>query len=129
MNKGLITSAFVFVLLAVIYVGSYLSLREVKTFERQGYWIIYLYGDSFVRQYAIDDQAKLLFKRAIDSGDKSFFAGKEGDTGQDWFCVYRKPDTRYYRLFRTIEEIENFIRTTSPNDESGPDRKARPNSL
>ncbi len=129
MNKGLIISASIFILLSGIYIGSYLSLREVKIFDRQGYWIIYFYGDAFVRQYAVDDQAQQLFKKAVKSGDRSFFRGNEGATGQDWFCVYRKPDTKLYRLYRLIEEIENCFRARKRSESVNPDSRERANSI
>jgi len=109
-NKFLKISIVVVCIILLGYVSAYLSLRKIKSYDQQGSWVIYFYGKSFVRQYALDKESKMLLKGAIIRGDTSFFVGHEGDVGEDWFCVYRKPNTKYYRIFRLAENIENGIK-------------------
>ncbi len=111
MNKKIIKISVLFIFILVIaYITSYLSLRRTETFNQQGSWVIYFYDKSFVRQYALDERSKMSFKNAIERGDTSFFVGHEGDVGEDWFCVYRKSNTKFYRLFGLAEQIENLIK-------------------
>lgn len=109
MQKILKIIVSIIVLIIVVYAVSYLSLRKVKTLDRQGNWVIYFYGDAYVRQYAIDKQAQVQFSRAVERGNKPYLVGHEGDEGKNWFCVYRKPNTKIYRIFRLAELIENNI--------------------
>ena len=125
---AIITAAIV-VFLGAAYAGLFVSLRRVEILDLQGRWMLYFYSNDYVRQYAVDDQARLLFSNAVAAGDRSFFAGKEGATGKDWFCVYRKPGTAYYRLFRLAEEIENYLKRNRPADTQLGKRRPRARRL
>lgn len=116
-NKKLIILLAITVILIVGYVTTYLSLRRTETFSLQGEWVIYFYKKSFVRQYALDKQSRLKLKKAIERGDTSFYVGHEGDVGKDWFCVYRKPGTKIFRIFGLAESIENAIRFSKKRPE------------
>ena len=109
-NRFLKISIIVLCIILLAYVSAFLSLRRTEPFDQQGFWVIYYYGKSFVRQYALDNKSKLLLKKAISRGDTSFFVGYEGEVGDDWFCVYRKLNTKFYRIFRLAENIENAIK-------------------
>lgn len=109
-NKKLIILLVITGILILAYVATYISLRRTETFSLQGEWVIYFYKKAFVRQYALDKRSGLKLMKAIESGDTSFFVGHEGDTGEDWFCVYRKPGTKLFRIFGLAERIENALR-------------------
>jgi hypothetical protein len=108
-NKFLKISTLVLCIILFGYISAFLSLRRTEPFDQQGSWVIYFYGKSFVRQYALDNKSKLSLKNAVIRGDTSFFVGHEGDVGEDWFCVYRKSNTKFYRIFGLAENIENAI--------------------
>ena len=115
-NKKTIIISVVVVILLLAYITTYISLRRTETFSLQGEWVIYFYKKSFVRQYALNKQSRLKLMKAIKRGDTSFYAGHEGDVGENWFCVYRKPGTKIYRIFALAENIENAIRFNKDKD-------------
>lgn len=114
-NKKLIILLVITGILLIGYAATYVSLRRTEPFSLQGEWVIYYYKKSFVRQYALDKQSLLKLKKAIKRGDTSFFVGHEGDVGEDWFCVYRKPGTKIFRIFGLAERIENAVRFNQEN--------------
>lgn len=95
--------------LVFLYAAAYLTARKTVLSDDDGMWVVYFYNKSYVRQYALDADARELFKLTMKTGTRSFFGGYEGDTGTDWFCVYIEPGSRYYRIFRLAEEIENLV--------------------
>jgi hypothetical protein len=127
--KCLGITVIIFIFLGSVYTGLFVSLRRAEILDLQGRWMLYFYNDAFVRQYAVDDQARLLFSNAVAAGDRSFFAGKEGATGKNWFCVYRKPGTMSYRIFRLAEEIENYLKRNLPADTTLGKRRPRVRNL
>ena len=120
-QKGIALALLSIMVVVLVYGSAYLYLREAKTFSqnRQGAWVVYLYGESFVRQYALDEPARRLFAHAVKMGDRSFYAGFEGENGPGWFCVYREPGARIYRVFRLAELVENRVRFSGMNTAPG----------
>lgn len=110
LNKKLtwIISA-VFLSLIFIYAITYLTSRNAVLSADDGIWAVYFYNKSYIRQYALDTSARELFRLTMKTGTRSYLGGYEGDTGTNWFCVYIKPGTAYYRIFRLAEEIENRV--------------------
>ncbi len=98
-----------FLVFLLIYTGAYLSLRKVDFIGGRDHWAVYFYGDGYVRQYALNKTAILLLKKSVRKGDTSYLADHDGTTGDNWFCVYRKPGTQIYRIFRLAEAVENQI--------------------
>ncbi len=92
-----------------MYTLTYLLSRKVSYFDDDGVWTVYSYDKAYVRQYALDDGARNLFDATMQLGTKDFLGGYPGDTGEYWFCVYVKPGSGHYRVFRLAEAIENMV--------------------
>ncbi|HKK15309.1 MAG TPA: hypothetical protein VJ981_01280 [Gammaproteobacteria bacterium] len=112
MNKKLVwILSAVFLSIVFIYAVTYLTSRKsvLSVSEDDGTWAVYFYNKSYIRQYALDASARELFRLTMKTGTRSYLGGYEGDTGSNWFCVYIKPGSGYYRIFRLAEETENQV--------------------
>ena len=109
MTRPVKISLFILLVILIVYPVSYLSLRERETLKSGGYWVIYFYQNTYVSQYAIDQRARRQFNYSVTNGDRSFLAGNDGAIGKNWFCVYRKPHSRIFRIYKLAEHIENWL--------------------